>query len=172
MTNIYFHNFLPSLLISPLRESKASQWDLLWQNCFCQLIQVPRTDLGNISIQAAHRVLVLQLSTDLLLFYVGLGFELRVSHLQCRCSTAWATPPVYFALVILEIGSCELTIGQTWPLTTILLISASQVVRSTGVSHCSWHIDHFRMVTESKPIMRMITVIQGHSELGLKPGPM
>jgi hypothetical protein len=28
--------------------------------------------------------------------------------LQRRCSTAWATPPVYFALVILEIGSHQL----------------------------------------------------------------
>jgi hypothetical protein len=38
------------------------------------------------------------------LFLVGLGFELRASHLQSSCSTASATPPVHFALVILEMG--------------------------------------------------------------------
>jgi hypothetical protein len=32
---------------------------------------------------------------------VGLGFEFRSLHLQSRCSTVWATPPVYIALVIL-----------------------------------------------------------------------
>jgi hypothetical protein len=44
--------------------------------------------------------------------WVGLGFELRVSRLQSRRSTAWVTSPVHFALVILEMGrwggSCEL----------------------------------------------------------------
>jgi hypothetical protein len=35
-------------------------------------------------------------------------FELRSSHLHSRPSTTWATPPVHFALVILEIGSHEL----------------------------------------------------------------
>jgi hypothetical protein len=38
-------------------------------------------------------------------FLVGLGFELRVLHLQTRCSPAWATTSVHFALVILEMGS-------------------------------------------------------------------
>jgi hypothetical protein len=38
---------------------------------------------------------------------VGLGFEVRALCLQSRCSTAWATPPFHFALV-LELGSCKL----------------------------------------------------------------
>jgi hypothetical protein len=59
---------------------------------------------------------------------VGLVFELRASQLQRRCSTAWATP-VHFALDILQI------ICPSWPWTTILLISASQVARITGVCH-------------------------------------
>jgi hypothetical protein len=42
-------------------------------------------------------------------FLVELGFELRASHLQRRYSTVFATPPVDFALVILEVGSCELS---------------------------------------------------------------
>jgi hypothetical protein len=33
---------------------------------------------------------------------LGLGFELRASHLQSRQSASWATPPVHFPLVILE----------------------------------------------------------------------
>jgi hypothetical protein len=34
--------------------------------------------------------------------FMGLGFELSASYLQSRHSTAWVTPPVHFALVILE----------------------------------------------------------------------
>jgi hypothetical protein len=34
------------------------------------------------------------------IFLVGLGFELKALSLQSRCSTAWVTPPVHFALVI------------------------------------------------------------------------
>jgi hypothetical protein len=32
--------------------------------------------------------------------FVGLGYELRASHLQSKCSTTWATLPVHFALLI------------------------------------------------------------------------
>jgi hypothetical protein len=39
---------------------------------------------------------------------VGLGFELRVLCLQSGHSTASVKPPLHFALVIFEIGSCEL----------------------------------------------------------------
>jgi hypothetical protein len=50
----------------------------------------------------------------LFLFFilVGLELELRTVHLQNRCSTAWVTFPVHFALVILETGSCKLF---CWP---------------------------------------------------------
>jgi hypothetical protein len=41
-------------------------------------------------------------------FLVGVGFELRASCLQSGCSTTCATPPVHFALVILEMESLEL----------------------------------------------------------------
>jgi hypothetical protein len=39
---------------------------------------------------------------------VGLGFEFRASHLQSRDYSPWDTPPAYFALVILEMGSHDL----------------------------------------------------------------
>jgi hypothetical protein len=44
-------------------------------------------------------------------FYLllGLGFEFRASALQSRYPTAWATPSVYFPLVILEMGFLELS---------------------------------------------------------------
>jgi hypothetical protein len=67
---------------------------------------------------------------------MGLGFELRASCLQSRYSTTWATTPVHFALVILEMGVSQ-TISLGWSQTMILLISASQVATITGVSH--WH---------------------------------
>jgi hypothetical protein len=96
---------------------------------------------------------------------VTLGFELRSLDLQSRCSIAWATPTVHFALVYLfiylfcssgvwiqglhleplhqpflvmgfsEIGSCQLLICPGWFQTLILLISASWVARITGVGH-------------------------------------
>jgi hypothetical protein len=69
-------------------------------------------------------------------FWCSWGFELRTPHLQSRCSTASATPPVHFALVIFEIGSG--TICPGWPRTMILLICASEVVRITGVSQGAW----------------------------------
>jgi hypothetical protein len=50
---------------------------------------------------------------------------------QSRCSTAWATSPVHFSLVILEMGSCELFAQagfETWS-------SQSQPPRITGMSH-------------------------------------
>jgi hypothetical protein len=63
----------------------------------------------------------------------GLGFELMASCLQSRCSTSWATHPVHFALVILEMGISPITcLG--WPRTSIILILASQVARIAGVS--------------------------------------
>jgi hypothetical protein len=57
---------------------------------------------------------------------VGLEFELKSLHLQSRCSTAWATTPVHFALVILEKGVSQ-TICLGWPQILTLPISVSQV---------------------------------------------
>jgi hypothetical protein len=65
-----------------------------------------------------------------------LGFELRALYLKSRRSTTLATPPVHFALIILEMGVWRI-ICPCWPQTSIPLISASQVARITGVSH--WH---------------------------------
>jgi hypothetical protein len=48
-------------------------------------------------------------------------------------TTTWSTPPVHFALVILEVGSCEL-FAQT-VLQLFLLISAFHGARITSVSH-------------------------------------
>jgi hypothetical protein len=48
-------------------------------------------------------------------FLVGLGFELRAECLQNRCFT---TPPVHFALVILEMGPYKLfalAVLKLWP---------------------------------------------------------
>jgi hypothetical protein len=61
---------------------------------------------------------------------VELGFELRALHLLSRCSTALATPPVHFPLVIFwRWGSCELfaPVGlEPW---------SSQVARIMGMSY-------------------------------------
>jgi hypothetical protein len=64
--------------------------------------------------------------------FEGEGFELKALHLQ---SSAWATPPAHFALVILEMGVLW-TICPVWPQT---VISASQVARVTGVSFMMRH---------------------------------
>jgi hypothetical protein len=70
---------------------------------------------------------------DFFLFFWW-AFELRASHLQSSHSTAWATPPAHFTLDILEMGVSQ-TICPGWPQTMILLISAFQEARMTGVSH-------------------------------------
>jgi hypothetical protein len=60
--------------------------------------------------------------------------------LQSRPSTAWATPPVHFALVILEMGFCKLfaqaglDLQSSW--------SQPPKHRITGVSHL-WHLASF-----------------------------
>jgi hypothetical protein len=59
------------------------------------------------------RTVILLISASWVLFFfffllVGLGLKLRASHLQSRCSTYSSTPPVHFAVVILEMGSQEL----------------------------------------------------------------
>jgi hypothetical protein len=61
----------------------------------------------------------------------------QASHLQSMCSTTWATFPVYFAVVFEMGGWVSWTIYLGWPQAAILLMSASQVARITGVSH--WH---------------------------------
>jgi hypothetical protein len=77
----------------------------------------------------------------LLLFLMGLEFELRASYLQSRCTTVWATPPVHFAHVILEMG----VLWVIWPWTTILLSSASQLARIIGMSHqCLVYLLYFK----------------------------
>jgi hypothetical protein len=65
--------------------------------------------------------------TILQIFFMGLDLN---SGLQaCKAgTTTWDTPPVHFALVILEMGVSQ-TICPGWPQTLILQISASQVVR-------------------------------------------
>jgi hypothetical protein len=64
---------------------------------------------------------------------VGLEFELRVSCLQSRCITE-TTFPVHFS------GYFGNRVSQTicpgWPRTAILQVSASQVLRITGVIQC------------------------------------
>jgi hypothetical protein len=72
-------------------------------------------------------------------FFLGLEFELRALHLQSRRSNTWALSPVHFALVIFKDGVLQ-TICPGWPRTTILWISASQVARTTGMSHQCWAI--------------------------------
>jgi hypothetical protein len=56
--------------------------------------------------------------------------------LQRRCSNAWAKPPVHLLWLFWRWGASQ-TICPGWPQTEILLISASQIARITGVSHQS-----------------------------------
>jgi hypothetical protein len=54
-------------------------------------------------------------------------------HTSKMGSASWATPPVHFALVILEMR-VSLTICLGWPQIAIILFSASQVARITCLS--------------------------------------
>jgi hypothetical protein len=82
--------------------------------CFSMILEIqPRTS----HIVGKALPLYYMASLDLWVCFVELEFELRPSCLQHRCSTAWATPSVHFALVISEQIIC---LG--WPLNMILLI--------------------------------------------------
>jgi hypothetical protein len=61
---------------------------------------------------------------------VVLGFELRASHLLSQPSTASATFPALYALIILELGFCFLP-RLTWTVTLLFY-----------TSHCSWNDSH------------------------------
>jgi hypothetical protein len=61
--------------------------------------------------------------------FVGLDFELRASHLQSRCPTIRATPPVHFSLVIFGDGRLSRTICLDRPWIMSLQILASQVAK-------------------------------------------
>jgi hypothetical protein len=66
------------------------------------------------------------------LFFGGTGIELRTLHLQ----SSWVTPPVHFAVVILEMGSCEVFAHaglQLWSSQS----QPPQKARITGMNH--WH---------------------------------
>jgi hypothetical protein len=52
--------------------------------------------------------------------------------LQNRQSAIWATPPVHFAVVNFEMGSCEIFAWTGFAM--IILISASQVAKITSMS--------------------------------------
>jgi hypothetical protein len=70
-------------------------------------------------------------------FFSREGFEFRALHLQSKCSTAWATPPVHFAMVILEMGSHKVFTKlavNSYPLD--LSLPSSRII---GLSH--WHLD-------------------------------
>jgi hypothetical protein len=74
----------------------------------------------------------------ILLFFFLVDWSLNSDLcFQSRPSATWTTPPVHFALIILETRVLW-TVYPCWPQTVILLISASQVVSITVVSH--WHL--------------------------------
>jgi hypothetical protein len=73
------------------------------------------------------------LSLTILIFFLfgGTGVWPQGFILENQVLYAWATPPVHFVLVILEMGSHDLFAQAGLK----LLISASQLVRIIGVSH-------------------------------------
>jgi hypothetical protein len=68
-------------------------------------------------------------------FLVALGFQLRALNSAKQSALMLEHIPIHLALVILEMGVIQ-TICLGCPSTVILPISASQVARITGMSHC------------------------------------
>jgi hypothetical protein len=62
------------------------------------------SDLESSASLSAGLSLGLYLCFFFFFFLVGLEFQFSASCLQSRCSTTWAASPVYFALVILQMG--------------------------------------------------------------------
>jgi hypothetical protein len=68
-------------------------------------------------------------SATFFFFFAILGFELKTMCMVGRCCTTWAMPPVRCALVIFQIGSCDLACGFVlWPFT-------SQIAGVVDMSH-------------------------------------
>jgi hypothetical protein len=67
-------------------------------------------------------------------FFAVLRFELRSSHLQGRHSITTATLPILFIVKYFQNKLSRMIFpGRFW--TTVFFISASQVVRNSGMSH-------------------------------------
>jgi hypothetical protein len=98
------------------------------------------------------------------LFFVRLGFELRVLCLQSRWSTAWTTLPAHFSLVIFGDGGLKNYLSGL-ALTLIFLISASQVAGIIGVSHqCpAWHIPCSLTRCKFTQAITQICISRGHN---------
>jgi hypothetical protein len=93
-------------------------------------------------------------------FFLGGRVRLRALHLQSRGSTAWATPPVHFALVFGD-GVTQ-TICSGCPQTMILSISASQIAWITGMSH--YCLAMFNFLKNCQTVFqRGHTILQGFS---------
>jgi hypothetical protein len=61
-------------------------------------------------------------------YIYGIRVWFRALNSQSRYSSTWVTPPVYFALILLEMESWEL-FAWGWPRTLILSISATHIAR-------------------------------------------
>jgi hypothetical protein len=66
-------------------------------------------------------------------FFGSIKVWTQASHLLGSCSTTWPTPPALFCKGFFQ-NRVSRTICQGWFPSKIFLISASQVVRITGVS--------------------------------------
>jgi hypothetical protein len=95
------------------RPSWATQWDPFMHT----KTKIQR--LINTSVLTINFPVALFAHHYFFFFLVALGFELRASHLLGRCCTAWDTPPVHFALVILEMVVSQI-IHPKWLRTLIL----------------------------------------------------
>jgi hypothetical protein len=80
-------------------------------------------------------------------FFVVLGFEFRALHLLGRCCTIWATLPALFCVRCLR-DWVSWSICLDWLQTMFLLISASWIVRITGMSH--WCLAWFEFISQWK----------------------
>jgi hypothetical protein len=123
--NMCFSSFYPqeeAVSWSLSSTSFALSWgEDPWQIIIWVLILIVRSEpRGRVTVGSALCVLVFFWSDYAL-------------HLQSRHCTAWATPPVHFTMVILEMGVLR-TICSGLPQTIIFQISASLVARITNVS--------------------------------------
>jgi hypothetical protein len=101
-------------------------------------------------------------------FLFELEFELRTLCLQSRYPIAWAIPPFHFSLLFWRRGPHKLF--ALADLTMTFLISASQVVRITGV--CWWFFFFFFFGSTGIWVRASCLLVRSITTWATRPAPV
>jgi hypothetical protein len=143
------------LSCSGLEEKSQIQCNHLYNHFKCDHRQLTVFNLPAYLFFAFHCLVCFVLFCFFLLFFGGMGleFELRVSHLESRCSTAWTTPLVHFLLWLFwQWGLVNYLFGLSLKLNPpdLSLPSITSVSHRCLSAQCFWIINMHRKSRDSE----------------------